>query len=107
MTQLTIYDQRPAEISVCGCGTCACKVFSCLYSTSGRCERKCAEQGGKGGICHPAVPCVRYVRYTGSIVKECLKAVVEVYQDGYISCSLIEDYGCEKCLNEFEAKGQD
>jgi len=102
VTQLTIYDQHPATISVGGCGNCACKVFNCLYSTSGRCKGRCTEQGCKGGICYPAVPCARFVKYTSQIVKECLKANVSVFQDGYISCSLIEDYGCEKCLNEFE-----
>lgn len=32
---------------------------------------------------------------------ECLKAVVAVFQDGYIDCSLVDTLGCEACYKEW------
>lgn len=29
---------------------------------------------------------------------------VFIFQDGYIDCSLIDNYGCEKCYREFEER---
>ena len=29
---------------------------------------------------------------------------VSIFQDGYIDCSLIDNYGCEKCYREFEER---
>lgn len=56
----------------------------------------------RGGIFYPVTYCKDFVKYQGCMVKECLKANVAVYQDGYIECSLIDNFGCERCYEEFE-----
>lgn len=61
----------------------------------------------RGGVCYPATHCLHYVKYIECTVKECLKATVQVFQDGYIDCSLIENYGCEKCMEEWERKQEE
>ena len=48
--------------------------------------------------------CSHYVHYEGQTVKTCLKANVSVFQDGYIDCSLVSNWGCRKCYEEFEEK---
>lgn len=55
----------------------------------------------RGGINYPVYHCSCFVKYQGQQVKTCLKANVSVYQGGYIECCLIENYGCEKCYEEF------
>ena len=104
--QLSIYDQGCIGSGriFAHCGDCACGVFNCLYSTSGRCAGKCDKQKCGGGSLYPTVPCERYVKYTDQTIKECLKANVQIFQDGYIVCCLTENYGCEKCYKEFEEK---
>lgn len=92
------------KICAMNCASCLCETFSCLYSASSRCERKCNSQGCSGGLFHPVQECEKYVPYIGQTVKECLKAQISVFQDGYIGCSLIENLGCEKCYKEFEEK---
>ena len=42
-----------------------------------------------------------YAEYTGSRVRQCLLATVEIFQDGYIHCPVIESINCEECMKEF------
>ena len=58
----------------------------------------------RGGILYPVKYCEHFVKYKGQKVKECLKANVSVFQDGYIQCSLLEKIGCEQCYRELEEK---
>jgi hypothetical protein len=44
---------------------------------------------------------LHYEEYTGSTVRQCLCATVEVYQDGYIHCPIMTYIGCEKCIEDF------
>lgn len=37
-------------------------------------------------------------------MKSCIKANVSIFQDGYINCSMLESYGCEKCYTELETQ---
>lgn len=62
----------------------------------------------RGGALFPADPgdCEKYVEYEGQRIEECLKANVAVFQDGFISCSLIENFGCERCYEEWEKKNE-
>ena len=83
------------------CQDCICETFHCLYAASGRCAGKCQEQKCVGGIFFPAKYCEKYVPYAGQQVKDCLKAVVSVFQDGYILCSLVDGFGCKRCYEEF------
>lgn len=55
----------------------------------------------RGGTFYPAEGCADFVKYNGSTVKECLKANITEYQDGFQRCSLVENYGCQKCYEEF------
>jgi hypothetical protein len=60
----------------------------------------------RGGIFYQTHECDRYVEYDESklIIRDCLIAVVGVYQDGYIHCSLIESVGCEECMKQFNER---
>lgn len=55
----------------------------------------------RGGVIYPQKHCDKFVKYHGCKIKECIKAPVTVYQDGYISCSLVESVGCDVCYQEF------
>ena len=56
----------------------------------------------RGGITYPVHACEYFVEYTGSKVKSCILANVQVFQDGYISCSLVSSHGCEHCYKHLE-----
>jgi len=56
----------------------------------------------RGGVFHPEKYCENFIKYKGCRVEECIKANVAIFQDGYISCSLVENMGCEACYKEFE-----
>lgn len=64
--------------------------FHCLYYKSHRCrnEKSCPEG-------------MMFIEYTGSIVRQCLYATVEVFQDDYIHCPIIEEIGCAECEKKF------
>lgn len=58
----------------------------------------------RGGATYPAHACADYVHYEGSKIEECLCANVQKFQDGYISCSLVDSLGCEACYERFMNK---
>lgn len=58
----------------------------------------------RGGIFYTAYYCEHFVKYKGQQVRECIKANVSVFQDGHISCNMIDCYGCERCYAELEEK---
>lgn len=58
----------------------------------------------RGGTCYPIYYCEQFVKYQGQQVQDCLKAVVSVFQDGYIGCGFIDSMGCQKCYEEFTKK---
>lgn len=118
------------RLTLGGCGDCICK--GCLWYRSGRCphggcydDRRArvmpwpgrvrdtwsdwdrpGEQAHwcRGGVCYTADRCDRFAAYTGSTARDCLDAVVEVFQDGYIQCSFVDAVGCEECARRFEAR---
>ncbi len=55
----------------------------------------------RGGVFYPVRYCENFIKYKGCVVRSCLKANVAIYQDGYISCSLVDSIGCETCYKEF------
>lgn len=57
----------------------------------------------RGGRFYPVHYCPEFVKYDEGkhVVKECLKAIVSVYQDGYMQCSLVDTVGCQRCYEEF------
>ena len=58
----------------------------------------------RGGANYPVYYCPSFVKYKGSQVKDCLDAVVSVFQDGYISCGLVDIAGCEQCYERWLSK---
>lgn len=56
----------------------------------------------RGGIFYPASYCGHFIEYKGQQVRECLKAPVSVFQDGYIQCSIVDNMGCQECYKEFK-----
>lgn len=58
----------------------------------------------RGGIVYPSLYCEHYIEYRGSEVQDCLYANVEIFQDGYKRCSLVESVGCEACYKRFLEK---
>lgn len=58
----------------------------------------------RNGIFYPTHYCEHFVKYKGQQVKSCIKANVSIFQDGYINCSMLESYGCERCYEELEEK---
>ncbi len=52
----------------------------------------------------PLESCEEFVEYKGVKVRECLKANIMEYQDGTSACSLGDNYGCEKCMEEFKER---
>jgi len=61
----------------------------------------------RGGVCYEReADCPHFIAYDESrhIVRTCLLANVEVWQDGYIQCSVIDSIGCEECYRRLEEK---
>lgn len=44
---------------------------------------------------------LHYEEYIGSTVRQCLCATIEVFQDGYIHCPILDSIGCEQCMKDF------
>ena len=55
----------------------------------------------RGGVFYPTHYCQNFQKYQGQQVKDCLEAVVSVFQDGYIDCSLVDSVGCAECYRRF------
>lgn len=62
--------------------------------------------GLEGGFFYPEYVCNDFVKYEGQEVRDCLGAVVSVFQDGYISCSLVDTVGREQCYERFVQKNE-
>lgn len=58
----------------------------------------------RGGITYPTNLCCYYVEYKRHKVKQCLGANISVFQDGFISCSIIDSVGCRECYNRLKQK---
>lgn len=56
----------------------------------------------RGGVFYPAIYCEHYVKYNGSIIKHCLRANVQIFQDGFMRCGVGEHVDCETCYKQFE-----
>lgn len=58
----------------------------------------------RGGSFYPIRYCRSFVRYEGSVIEECMDCNIQVFQDGYIICSLKEVIGCEACISRSEGR---
>ncbi len=56
----------------------------------------------RGGRFYPTRYCESFVKYEGSVIEECTGCNIQVFQDGYISCSMKETMGCEACISQSE-----
>lgn len=61
----------------------------------------------RGGVVYPSSACPHFVKYHGSKVRFCLSSNIQIFQDGYISCSILKAIGCEACWKQFESKLED
>ena len=66
------------------------RCYRCLMHISHRCrnEKDCPEG-------------LYYEEYTGSIVRQCICATVEIFQDQYIHCPVLHSMSCEECMKTF------
>lgn len=58
----------------------------------------------RGGMFHPVSYCKNFVKYAGSSVEDCVAAPIQVFQDGFVNCSLKDSIGCEACIAQAEGK---
>lgn len=58
----------------------------------------------RGGSFYPVSYCEHFVKYEGSTVEDCVDAPIQIFQDGYIVCSLKNSIGCEACIERNENK---
>jgi ParB family chromosome partitioning protein len=70
--------------------------FRCVMFESHRCSNRWIGN-------QPCPDGMQYAEYTGSEVKPCILACVEVYQDGYMHCPVMDCYGCEYCYEQLDA----
>ena len=69
--------------------------YRCVYYMSHRCANQWI--GDK-----PCPDGMKFTEYTDSEVKQCILATVEIYQDGYMHCPVLDCYGCEYCYKRME-----
>ena len=57
----------------------------------------------RGGIFYTTTSCEHYAKYSEkeTVVCECLGCNISQFQDGHISCSLVDTIGCEECYRRF------
>lgn len=58
----------------------------------------------RGGALYPVRSCQEFIKYWGCEIKECIGENVQVFQDGYIVCSIVNTLGCEWCYEQFNKK---
>jgi len=60
----------------------------------------------RGGAFYPTDSCLDYIEYEHDKVqvRTCLVENVQVFQDGYILCGLVNVLGCEECYRRFEER---
>lgn len=61
----------------------------------------------RGGMFYPTKYCEHFVKYKGSTVEDCVDAPMQIFQDGYIICSLKETIGCDECLARSEGRARE
>ena len=117
------------RLSVAGCGNCVCRTCMLWWSNRcphGECfddwraandpydkahpnepARKSwshwkTQQAWwcRGGSTYPVANCKDYVKYSGHEVRTCLCANISVFQDGYISCPIVDTVGCQACWDQ-------
>lgn len=58
----------------------------------------------RGGAFYPERKCDHYVEYTGCTIEDCIAAPIQLFQDGFLICTLKDSIGCEACIAREEGK---
>ena len=53
---------------------------------------------------YPERKCEHYVEYTGCTIEDCIAAPIQLFQDGFLICTLKDSIGCEACIAREEGK---
>ena len=61
----------------------------------------------RGGIFYPITYCENFVKYEGQTVEDCVDAPIQIFQDGYVICSLKETIGCDECIARSEGRARE
>ena len=93
--QITILDYMEAvenqkRLSIHG-GNC----YRCVFEESHRCRNNWNK---------PCPDGMQFEEYTGSKVKQCIGATMEIFQDGYMHCPILETegMGCVWCMERLK-----
>lgn len=58
----------------------------------------------RGGSFYPAVDCDHFIEYEGQTIEQCVRANIQVFQDGTRNCCMMVNGSCERCLRELEER---
>lgn len=58
----------------------------------------------RGGVLYPERKCEHYIKYEGQTIEDCVRANVQVFQDGYMICTLKDAIGCDACIAEADGR---
>ena len=61
----------------------------------------------RGGMFYPISYCEHFVKYEGSTVEDCVDAPMQIFQDGYVICSLKDTVGCDECIARSEGRARE
>lgn len=61
----------------------------------------------RGGIFYPVTYCENFVKYKGQTVEDCVDAPIQIFQDGYVICSLKDTIGCDECIARSEGQARE
>lgn len=61
----------------------------------------------RGGMVYPTSYCENFVKYEGQKVEDCVDAPIQIFQDGYVICSLKETIGCDECIAQSEGRARE
>lgn len=130
MDNLSLFDDH---VSIMGCSSCLCRECMLWWSSRcphGECYDDYRSKANpydkahpnepprkkwtnwrtdqaywcRGGDFYPCHACKDYLKYDGSKVNACLYSNVQIFQDGYIMCPIIDSVGCEECYMRFNDK---
>lgn len=61
----------------------------------------------RGGMFYPEYYCEHFVKFEGVAVEECVDCNIAIYQDGYVSCGLKDNIGCDECIARSEGRARE
>jgi hypothetical protein len=96
--QMTFFDEAPMLARAAEYGKRA-NCYKCVGFESHRCrDRLNANIDEKTFGCPDGMG---YAEYAGSMVRRCIGATIEIFQDGYIRCPRLRgSYSCGECMEK-------